>query len=477
MNYRSYEWRIITCLILLLMFIQVGGYWVVVQSNRTIAATTLDDELRIGAQVINRLLTLRHDRLDQAASVIARDFGLREALASGDLPTIRSMLDNHGKRMNASLMILSDLAHQPITLLAPGGGPVPTEVDAAALLGASQGAQIARLAVGHDQIYQLVSTPIMSPDLAGWLTMGFLLDETLLSDLGELNGIEVSVLSRTRDGMWGGLSSTLNDAVFRELELEAQAIGGWQLETQTGRFQMLSIPLDAEDAPELVMVLGLSLEEALVSYKKMETVILIMLVIGLLLSALAVYYVTRNMVGPLNRMAHLDSLTGLANRRLLGLAMQRAEAERLRMGTPYALFMLDLNKFKALNDTHGHAVGDQVLKTVAQRLLATLRSTDTVARQGGDEFVILLPGATENHIRQMAEKVVSVLTQPVEIGNQVITVGVSLGVAVADVSNTLAPEQLLNIADKALYRAKAGSSDYVLASSFAHDAPAPREDG
>jgi GGDEF domain-containing protein len=70
-----------------------------------------------------------------------------------------------------------------------------------------------------------------------------------------------------------------------------------------------------------------------------------------------------------------------------------------------------------------------------------------------------------------------VLTQPVEIGNQVITVGVSLGVAVADESNTLAPEQLLNVADKALYRAKAGSSDYVLASSFAHDTPAPREDG
>lgn len=236
---------------------------------------------------------------------------------------------------------------------------------------------------------------------------------------------------------------------------------------------MLSVPLHAKGEAELVMVLGLSLERSLAPYQKMERVILMMLVTGLLLSSVAVYFVTRNMIAALNRLAHLDSLTGLANRRLLGVAMRRAEFERARVGTPYTLFMLDLDKFKALNETYGHAAGDQILKTVAERLRCSLRGTDTVARQGGDEFVALLPDTSKDIVDLLAEKVVFALTQPMEIAENSFTIGVSLGVAVAvavaDATNTLTPEQLLPLADKALYQAKSREVSYVLASKLEAD--------
>jgi len=471
MDYRSFEWRIIVSLILLLMLIQVGGYFVVLQFNRTIAAATLVDELGTGSQVVNRLLAMRHERLQQAVQVLAGDFGLRETLASGDLPTIRSMLDNHGKRIDASLVILSDTSHQPITLLMPEGGAPPVGVDPHVLKLASTGAHIAALGRDSGQIYQLISTPVMSPKLTSWLTMGFAMDTVLLSDLGDLNDIEISLLARSETGVWEGRASTLPESVTEQIaiNLMRHTEPAWQLSATGERYQMLSVPLHAEGEAELVMVLGLSLERALAPYQKMERVILMMLVMGLLLSAVAVYFITRNMIAPLNRMAHLDSLTGLANRRLLGIAMRRAEAERARVGTSYTLFMLDLDKFKALNDTYGHAAGDQILKTVADRLRRSLRGTDIVARQGGDEFVALLPDASKDIVERLAEKVVSALTQPMEIAGNSFTIGVSLGIAVADATNTLAPDQLLHLADRALYQAKSREVSYVLASTLEVD--------
>tara|TARA_R110001592_G_scaffold108031_3_gene302235 strand:- start:11551 stop:11964 length:414 start_codon:yes stop_codon:yes gene_type:complete len=115
------------------------------------------------------------------------------------------------------------------------------------------------------------------------------------------------------------------------------------------------------------------------------------------------------------------------------------------------------------------ASGDQILKTVAERLRRSLRGIDTVARQGGDEFVALLPGASKDIVDLLAEKVVSALTQPMEIGGNSFIVGVSLGIAVADATNTLTPEQLLHLADKALYQAKSREVSYVLASKLGAD--------
>ncbi|HEX9943772.1 MAG TPA: diguanylate cyclase [Thermoanaerobaculia bacterium] len=153
------------------------------------------------------------------------------------------------------------------------------------------------------------------------------------------------------------------------------------------------------------------------------------------------------------RQAHQDPLTGLANRRLADKqALQLLSAAR-RTGSPVAVLALDLDEFKPVNDTYGHAAGDQILKEVAARLLSACRKDDLVARVGGDEFVILLPGTGLQEAKEVMERLESALRRPIPLAGREIRIGASLGAAVF-------PDQawtfrgLLQAADAAMYSAK-----------------------
>ena len=149
-----------------------------------------------------------------------------------------------------------------------------------------------------------------------------------------------------------------------------------------------------------------------------------------------------------------DPLTGLANRVLLHDRLEQALGTRRRTRQTVALLLLDLDRFKEINDTLGHDVGDEVLMQVAARLLETVRSTDTVARLGGDEFAVLLPGlqATSDALR-VARKVREALREVVYKGVVPVSVEASVGVAFAPLHGS-DPFTLLKCADVAMYRAK-----------------------
>ena len=157
----------------------------------------------------------------------------------------------------------------------------------------------------------------------------------------------------------------------------------------------------------------------------------------------------------LESQANHDSLTGLANRKLLRDRFECALQRARRSGENFALLMIDLNDFKAINDTHGHAAGDAVLVAIAQRLKAATRDCDTVARIGGVEFVIIVESVGEpQDIVPLSRKLVSRLSRDValECGASV-SVGASVGVAIypddgADLT------RMLCVADKAMYKCK-----------------------
>jgi diguanylate cyclase (GGDEF)-like protein len=167
----------------------------------------------------------------------------------------------------------------------------------------------------------------------------------------------------------------------------------------------------------------------------------------------------------LERMAHHDTLTGLPNRSLLADRMQQALARALRSGTQIAVLYLDLDGFKPINDRFGHVVGDQALQEVARRLIAVLRQSDTLARVGGDEFVLLatdLEGSGENSVRILASRCIAVLAEPLLLGQIRCTLGVSIGIALC--GGRCGPERLLVAADQAMYQAKEkGRGSYVIA--------------
>jgi diguanylate cyclase (GGDEF)-like protein len=150
-----------------------------------------------------------------------------------------------------------------------------------------------------------------------------------------------------------------------------------------------------------------------------------------------------------------DALTGLANRRFLNENEKHLIAAAKRSGKQMAVLVVDLDDFKAVNDTHGHAAGDQVLVTSAERMKQLLRESDVIARFGGDEFVIVL-GQVEDAetAREVASRVVNSLCQPIPLaGGETARIGASVGIAMCCAgSETL--NELLKKADAALYAAK-----------------------
>lgn len=149
-----------------------------------------------------------------------------------------------------------------------------------------------------------------------------------------------------------------------------------------------------------------------------------------------------------------DALTGLPNRVLLQERMHQAIGQARRDGTPVAVAFIDLDQFKFVNDSLGHAMGDELLKVVALRLLSCVREGDLVARLGGDEFVILLTGVhAADGIGPIAQRVLSVVAQPCQVGTRELTTTCSIGTSLST-QDGLDAGSLLRSADAAMYRAK-----------------------
>ena len=155
----------------------------------------------------------------------------------------------------------------------------------------------------------------------------------------------------------------------------------------------------------------------------------------------------------INHIASHDALTDLPNRVLFQEKLNEALL-RVARGDSVAVFCLDLDRFKFVNDTLGHAIGDELLKLAAERLRRTLRETDTVARLGGDEFAIIQPFVAQpNGATVLAARIIEVMSVPFTIGDHQVEIGTSIGIAVAPHDGETA-DRLLKNADLALYRAK-----------------------
>jgi diguanylate cyclase len=160
-------------------------------------------------------------------------------------------------------------------------------------------------------------------------------------------------------------------------------------------------------------------------------------------------------------------LTGLPNRALFNDRLEHGIAQAKRHSGILAVMFVDLDKFKSINDTYGHDVGDIVLQTVAQRLKEHLRDEDTVSRHGGDEFLCVLTEVqNESNIAMIADKIIKGMRAPCYVNVRDVKVNVNIGASIGIAifpQHGSTTEMLVKCADEAMYRAKRSNSKYLFA--------------
>ena len=452
-------------LISILILIQFGAFSVQIVSNRKIAKETVTEELSLGAQVFYRLLESRHQHLKQTAEVLVRDYGFVESIATAgsDAPTIESMLKNHGARAGASLVILSDKNRAVVASVPPDLGDASKAFisnfnQQSAMHFASFGASNLHQ---QAQLFHIVNSAVRAPNHIADLTMGYEIGDEFVHDLHDLTDMDFFFISKTQ-GDWITHASTLTKEMVKEFIQQfnpSDIKKNVEINAEEGVYMMLAVPISAVAGQDIFAVVAKPLNKTMRPYHRSEGLLGYLLIATILLSMIAIYFVTKKMVFPLSEHANIDNLTGLGNRRVFLMVMNRALQNLQKSNIPFALLLLDLNRFKHINDTLGHDMGDLVLKTTAERLKQTLRNSDSVMRFGGDEFAILIEGCSEEIVCAIAEKVSAAIAEPIITNTGNLSVYGSIGIALAP-KNGRSIETLIKKSDKAMYVSKTENLKY-----------------
>lgn len=457
-------------------------------------------------------------RLTQTASILASDFAFREAIATEDLNTMVSALANHSVRFNASAMFLVNIENQ---LIADTVGlaqskvqfPFPDLLTAAESEGTATGIV---LFDGH--LYQMVVVPVLAPTPIGWLVSSFIIDDKFANNLKSLTGLEISLLTQQHpSNQWQLRASTLPVNISKKLPSAIASLAANQGE-KTAQIELdnkdylARVPVLASrsDGTMIVAVLQQSLLEALAPLHYLQKTLLILSLLSFSVALMASTWIARGITNPIRKLgalaqnieegdysqtvcldsvdeigqlasainhmsigiayreskivelANIDTLTKLPNRTLfldrLGQAINTAH----RGGPNIAVMMMDLDRFKEVNDILGHHVGDLLLKEVAKRLKSMLtRSSDTIARLGGDEFAVLLIGTDDEGAQVVANKLLKTFDESILLEGQEIIINASVGLTYHPAHGDNV-NGLMSNADLAMYAAKRNNSGYVV---------------
>ena len=465
---RSLQTRILALFLLLLIAVQVGGFVLINTVGVAAARKTVGDDLVSGARVVDLLLEHDAQRLLQGARLLSADYAFRGAIATGDTDTIRSALANHGKRIDADLMVLIGLDQRVLadTLDASTG-----EVFAfPALLATAETAHRATaMVLLRGRLYQMVLVPVLAPLPIAWVAVGVNVDDSMTRDLNGLTDLQVSFLTRQAKGSWRLQASTLLEAdratLLQDLAAERFAAvddAGNALYTDASVTRVRSLPSRAGES--VIAVLQEPLSSALEPFRRLQGQLALISVLAVVVSIVASLMIARGIVRPVRELARVarriasgnyssvppagradeigaladafrtmqqglvaresrimdlayrDALTALPNRALYSERLDEALASGGRLHTSVAVLLMDLDHFKDVNDSLGHPIGDMMLCEVAARLQRVVGgSADTVARLGGDEFAILLPGATAADAEYVAREIVQALELPMTL--------------------------------------------------------------
>ena len=472
----SFQARVASVLILLLLVVIGALYFSVKAATGDAVRSQAKAQLDVGARVFERLLDVRGRRLADGVQLLAADFGFRDAVASGDSATMRSVLLNHGRRINASDMILLGMDGKVLasTLDAVPEGSI-FRFDQA-LRDARRNRQAMLIVPLQGQPHLLVEAPVLAPLPIARVVMGFSMDAAFAEELHSLSNLQVSFLAI--DGQQPGeLVSTqptlLRDSIVALMRADSGRRGVATTEHLEHSFLSQSLVLASDDQGQVLALLQSPLDAAMQAFVPLDEKILGIALIALLASLIGALLLARGVSRPvqalalaaerigqgdyhtpvllersdeLGRLAHAvnsmqsgiaerehqlahnvlhDRLTGLPNR---ALAMERL-GSAIALHRPVAVIYLGIDNLRAASETAGLDAVDQLLLGISRRLQAALRPGDTLAHLIADEFLLLLDGAGSDEAVGMADQLQQLLLRPQRINGHDLALDCRLGIA------------------------------------------------
>ncbi|MFL6733360.1 MAG: putative bifunctional diguanylate cyclase/phosphodiesterase [Sphingomicrobium sp.] len=468
------------------------------------ASRQVESQLQSSGAVFDRLWQVRSSELQNAAELLARDYGFRAAVATGDHATTRSALDNAKVRLKVGTAFLVGIDGRVVGV-SPDHAPM--------LWNALDSGRLAGIAAIEGRTRQLTAAPVLAPNLVGWVVFAADVDRREMRGLERLSAIPLHAKVLVRRGTgWV-------DATGHQLSLDGESAAAFERQVRTREASQMDVAGErsitlAKRLPsftgegEGVLLLAYSQSRALASERKLQLALAGLTLLGLALVAFATWRASGKITRPLARLddaasrlaagervtvrvegedelarlsasfndmaekieererkiTHLafnDVLTGLPNRTMFQRHLDQCLRDMKDAPTTLALHCLDLDHFKSVNDTMGHPAGDTLLINAADRIAQASRG-HFVARLGGDEFVVVQNAVNgPNGVEQLARALLKAIGEPLEVEGQQIVPSTSIGIAIGPIDGATSGDLLKN-ADLALYRAKeAGRSTFA----------------
>jgi diguanylate cyclase (GGDEF)-like protein len=492
--------RIVTVSLALLMLVQLASFGLVRASIGSYAREQIGKELEVAERVFQRRIEQNAERLRQGSTLLASDYGFRAAVSSADTQTIESALENQGARIGANVTALFDISLKLQAMGENHNMKVLDPVLRKVVQRLSSNPQSSQIAVIDQTPYQFVLVPMKAPLVIGWVMMGFPIGQELLDDVRALLPIHLVLLARQADAPPSVAAATLPSQAAQQLLAPTGNAPRLELEGDT----LLGRRLEVASAQGEVSVLLLrSVSEVTAPFNALQLLLGVVTAFGLALFGLSSALAARRVTTPLRdlvqatkrmgegnyektvvhvggedeigrlatsfdqmrvniagqreeiqRLAYWDRLTGLPNRVRFRLAVQQAIANTEGAAQPVTVVLLNLDRFKPVNDTLGYALGDQLLCAVAGRLSHEVaRPQDLVARVGGDEFAVLLLGMDQADAFACAQRIVKVFERPLSLAGHLIDLSASVGVACWP-AHAADADELLSRSEIAMHQAK-----------------------
>ncbi len=502
--------RIVAVYLVLLAVIQLTSYWFIQDTVDRNARASIHSELVTGERVFLRLLEQNTRSLEQATKVLAADYGFKSAISSDDQDTLQSALQNHGDRIQAGMALFTNAQFELEASTIAQAAPFVAAVQRYARQSLTGGPKSHQVELINGQPYQIVAVPVRAPVLIGWVGMGFPIGNQLLKEMRHLSELDVVLMQRSPRGEWHVTQGSMEPTLW------APVVAAWQSpqsNTNEGQDPNLTVAGHEYSAhpvvlpgspgqPPVTALLLRSVDKALEPFSHLKLTLFALTLMGVAAFGVGGYVTARRITTPIRqlagfarrlergdygaevkvpskdeigdlaqsfesmrqaiqsregeirRLAYQDALTDLPNREQFRHDLRQAIERNEDDGQPCAVMLLDMDRFKHVNDVLGHRFGDRVLRAVAQRLRhEALDATSILARLSGDEFAILLPRTDANAARSVAARVQQSFERPIRLDDHTVDLGAGIGIACCPEHGQEA-DQLLSRAEVAMYAAK-----------------------